>query len=183
MWSVVTPVPAGTHEFKFVVDSVWKHSTRHPTVGEDEETMNNIRVIRGPPKNKQHTARMSEQRNKDAGVTPAKKKNCCVVSCQDPIRPPLWRSPFAISLAHQAAEGAPSNERHGMVRVRVCVVCHIRVWCVSRPPPTFPHPSINAPCPGRVLTTRCLPLLNCCRQCCRRLSPALLAPGAQTCAT
>ncbi|GAB0489157.1 hypothetical protein MMPV_000373 [Pyropia vietnamensis] len=50
MWSVVTPVPAGTHEFKFVVDGEWRHSTRHPTVGEDESTMNNIRVIRGPPK-------------------------------------------------------------------------------------------------------------------------------------
>lgn len=80
MWSVVTPVPAGTHEFKFVVDGEWKHSTRHPTVGEDDETMNNIRVIRGPPKNKQNTARLSEQRNKDAGVSTAKQKKCCVVS-------------------------------------------------------------------------------------------------------
>lgn len=79
MWSVVTPVPAGTHEFKFVVDGVWKHSTRHPTVGEDEDTMNNIRVIRGPPKNKQNTARLSEQRNKEAGVTSSKKKLCIVV--------------------------------------------------------------------------------------------------------
>lgn len=50
MWSVVTPVPLGTHEFKFVVDEEWKHSTRHPTVGENPTTMNNIRVIRGPPK-------------------------------------------------------------------------------------------------------------------------------------
>lgn len=77
---MVTPVPAGTHEFKFVVDGEWKHSTRHPTVGEDDETMNNIRVIRGPPKNKQNTARLSEQRNKDAGVTTNKHKKCCVVS-------------------------------------------------------------------------------------------------------
>lgn len=80
MWSVVTPVPAGTHEFKFVVDGEWKHSTRHPTVGEDDETTNNIRVIRGPPKNKQNTARLSEQRNKDAGVTTNKHKKCSVVS-------------------------------------------------------------------------------------------------------
>lgn len=79
MWSVVTPVPAGTHEFKFVVDGEWKHSTRHPTVGEDEETMNNIRVIRGPPKNKQNTARLSEQRNKEAGMSAPKQKKCCVV--------------------------------------------------------------------------------------------------------
>lgn len=80
MWSVVTPVPAGTHEFKFVVDGEWKHSTRHPTVGENDETTNNIRVIRGPPKNKQNTARLSEQRNKDAGLSTNKNKKCCVVS-------------------------------------------------------------------------------------------------------
>lgn len=82
MWSVVTPVPAGTHEFKFVVDGEWKHSTRHPTVGEDEETMNNIRVIRGPPKNKMNSTRMSEQRNKEAGTVPRpkQKKGCCVVA-------------------------------------------------------------------------------------------------------
>lgn len=79
---MVTPVPAGTHEFKFVVDGEWKHSTRHPTVGEDEETMNNIRVIRGPPKNKMNSTRMSEQRNKDAGSVPRPKKSkaCCVVA-------------------------------------------------------------------------------------------------------
>lgn len=89
MWSVVTPVPAGTHEFKFVVDGEWKHSTRHPTVGEDEETMNNIRVIRGPPKNKQNSARLSEQRNKDAGMTAPKQKKCCVVSLIFFLNPPL----------------------------------------------------------------------------------------------
>lgn len=92
MWSVVTPVPAGTHEFKFVVDSEWKHSTRHPTVGEDEETMNNIRVIRGPPKNKPQSPGASDP---NAGASPASdthagagggtsaappKKGCCVVS-------------------------------------------------------------------------------------------------------
>lgn len=91
MWSVVTPVPAGTHEFKFVVDGEWKHSTRHPTVGEDEETMNNIRVIRGPPKNKQNTARLSEQRNKEAGMSAPKQKKCCVVSYMCLI----WNSSFA----------------------------------------------------------------------------------------
>ncbi|PXF47287.1 SNF1-related protein kinase regulatory subunit beta-2 [Gracilariopsis chorda] len=78
MWSVVTPVPAGTHEFKFVVDGEWKHSTRHPTVGASEDTMNNIRVIRGPPKNKQNTARLSEQRNKQAGMSAPKPKKCCI---------------------------------------------------------------------------------------------------------
>lgn len=80
MWSVVTPVPAGTHEFKFVVDGEWKHSTRHPTVGENDDTTNNIRVIRGPPKNKQSTARLSEERNKDSGVAPPKSNRCCIIS-------------------------------------------------------------------------------------------------------
>lgn len=91
MWSVVTPVPAGTHEFKFVVDGEWKHSTRHPTVGEDEETMNNIRVIRGPPKNKPQTSAAADPNagpispggyaGGDGGVAAAPpKKGCCVVS-------------------------------------------------------------------------------------------------------
>lgn len=52
MWSVVTPVPVGTHEFKFVVDEEWRHSTRHPTIGENEASINNIRVVRGPPRQK-----------------------------------------------------------------------------------------------------------------------------------
>lgn len=88
MHSVVTPVPAGTHEFKFVVDGEWRHSTRHPTVGDDEETMNNIRVIRGPPKNKTEApaAPPAPTQQYDASgeaAPPAdvpKKKGCCVVS-------------------------------------------------------------------------------------------------------
>lgn len=77
MWSVVTPVPAGTHEFKFVVDGVWRHSTRHPTVGEDDATMNNIRVIRGPPK-----AKKSEERNREEMAPDTEgraKKGCCML--------------------------------------------------------------------------------------------------------
>lgn len=83
MWSVVTPVPAGTHEFKFVVDGEWKHSTRHPTVGEDEETMNNIRVIRGPPKQKAPSADDDVQGvppPPDAAAPPQAKGSCCVIS-------------------------------------------------------------------------------------------------------
>jgi Glycogen recognition site of AMP-activated protein kinase len=90
MHSVVTPVPAGTHEFKFVVDGEWKHSTRHPTVGDDEETMNNIRVIRGPPKNKPQTQPVADGSVQPAntgspasgagGGASAPKKSCCVVS-------------------------------------------------------------------------------------------------------
>lgn len=88
MWSVVTPVPAGTHEFKFVVDGEWKHSTRHPTVGEDEETMNNIRVIRGPPKNKGVAPATEETTNNTVPPTSSTpgpssqppKKGCCVLS-------------------------------------------------------------------------------------------------------
>ena len=40
MWSVVTPVPAGTHEFRFIVDGTWRFSTRHPTIGDTPENMN-----------------------------------------------------------------------------------------------------------------------------------------------
>lgn len=91
MHSVVTPVPAGTHEFKFVVDGEWKHSTRHPTVGEDEETMNNIRVIRGPPKNKPQTQAVADNAHHAGGgagvastagagaASGGPKKSCCVV--------------------------------------------------------------------------------------------------------
>ncbi|GAB0493343.1 hypothetical protein MMPV_004623 [Pyropia vietnamensis] len=84
MWSVVTPVPAGTHEFKFVVDGEWKHSTRHPTVGDDEETMNNVRVIRGPPK--KSTAPGSVRGGTGGGEVatpsslPEQTGGCCVIS-------------------------------------------------------------------------------------------------------
>jgi Glycogen recognition site of AMP-activated protein kinase len=83
MWSVVTPVPAGTHEFKFVVDGVWKHSSRHPTVGEDEDTMNNIRVIRGPPKHKPTNDEPAAEPAQDTAANnnvPPPKKGCCVIS-------------------------------------------------------------------------------------------------------
>lgn len=83
MWSVVTPVPAGTHEFKFVVDEQWKHSTRHPTVGDNIETMNNIRVIKGPPKQNRPNPSTPA-----SGVSPIgngaminkKSRSCCVIS-------------------------------------------------------------------------------------------------------
>lgn len=85
MWSVVTPVPAGTHEFKFVVDGEWKHSTRHPTVGDDEETMNNVRVIRGPPKASAQAADGASPRPGGAdprtpAPLPEQKSGCCTIS-------------------------------------------------------------------------------------------------------
>jgi len=49
MWSVVTPVPPGAHEFKFIVDGEWKHSNRHPTIGIDETSLNNVRVVLPEP--------------------------------------------------------------------------------------------------------------------------------------
>lgn len=49
MWSVVTPVPPGPHEFKFIVDGEWKHSNRHPTIGIDDTSLNNVRVILPQP--------------------------------------------------------------------------------------------------------------------------------------
>lgn len=118
MWSVVTPVPAGTHEFKFVVDGEWKHSTRHPTVGEDDETMNNIRVIRGPPKNKQNTARLSEQRNKDAGMAPHKHKKCCVVCYTSSLS--IYHHPTFLPL-----ELLTSASIHIFIFVYLVIICHI----------------------------------------------------------
>lgn len=84
MWSVVTPVPVGTHEFKFVVDEEWKHSTRHPTVGDEPATMNNIRVIKGPPKPRAATDvgthRAAGNAPAGAAVATAKRrKGCCVM--------------------------------------------------------------------------------------------------------
>lgn len=49
MWSVVTPVPPGPHEFKFIVDGEWKHSNRHPTIGIDDTSLNNVRVVLPQP--------------------------------------------------------------------------------------------------------------------------------------
>lgn len=49
MWSVVTPVPPGPHEFKFIVDGEWKHSNRHPTIGIDDTSLNNVRVVLSQP--------------------------------------------------------------------------------------------------------------------------------------
>lgn len=48
-WSVVTPVPPGPHEFKFIVDGEWKHSERHPTIGIDEVSLNNVRYVLPEP--------------------------------------------------------------------------------------------------------------------------------------
>lgn len=49
MWSVVTPVPHGPHEFKFIVDGEWKHSNRHPTIGIDDTSLNNVRYVLPQP--------------------------------------------------------------------------------------------------------------------------------------
>lgn len=49
MWSVVTPVPPGPHEFKFIVDGEWKHSNRHPTIGIDDTSLNNVRCVLPQP--------------------------------------------------------------------------------------------------------------------------------------
>lgn len=49
MWSVVTPVPPGPHEFKFIVDGEWKHSRRHPTIGIDDTSLNNVRYVLPEP--------------------------------------------------------------------------------------------------------------------------------------
>lgn len=56
MWSVVTPVPPGPHEFKFIVDGEWKHSNRHPTIGIDDTSLNNVRVVLSQPDLGERTA-------------------------------------------------------------------------------------------------------------------------------
>lgn len=72
MWSVVTPVPIGSHEFKFVVDGEWRHSSRHPTVGDDANTMNNLRIVRGPPKSQRQESRKKDEGGQ--GSRPARQK-------------------------------------------------------------------------------------------------------------
>lgn len=84
MWSVVTPVPVGSHQFKFVVDGEWRHSSRHPTVGDDQSAMNNIRVVKGPPKQqKQAQGDPNAQGRQGAQQSDAErsgaKTNCCTI--------------------------------------------------------------------------------------------------------
>lgn len=90
LWSVVTPVPSGPHEFKFIVDGEWKHSNRHPTIGIDDTSLNNVRAVlpqpeldiadggpkqtresRARPRDSRATAR--ESRARDSRASKAKK--------------------------------------------------------------------------------------------------------------
>mmetsp|Transcript_34339 Transcript_34339/g.134753 ORF Transcript_34339/g.134753 Transcript_34339/m.134753 type:complete len:206 (+) Transcript_34339:663-1280(+) len=48
-WSVVTPVPIGDHEFKFIVDGVWRVSKVHPLAGEGGNEVN-FRSVKGIPR-------------------------------------------------------------------------------------------------------------------------------------
>lgn len=79
MWSVVTPVPVGSHQFKFVVDGEWKHSTRHPTVGDDPNTMNNLRVVRGPPKAQRQQQEEAKKAAEEEAERSNAKKGCCSI--------------------------------------------------------------------------------------------------------
>ena len=83
MWSVVTPVPPGPHEFKFIVDGEWKHSNRHPTIGIDETSLNNVRYVLPEPdlgnsegsKNQMRpTRRDSRASSTSSDAAPRKKK-------------------------------------------------------------------------------------------------------------
>ena len=51
-WSVITKVPVGTHEFKFIVDGEWRISVMHPSTDGDGDPakINNIRVVTGKGK-------------------------------------------------------------------------------------------------------------------------------------
>lgn len=74
MWSVVTPVPPGPHEFKFIVDGEWKHSNRHPTIGIDDTSLNNVRYVlpqpdldgSGKPKPRESVARRGSKAGRES---------------------------------------------------------------------------------------------------------------------
>lgn len=66
MWSVVTPVPPGPHEFKFIVDGEWKHSNRHPTIGIDETSLNNVRYVLAEPDLGPTTSSMTRPPRRDS---------------------------------------------------------------------------------------------------------------------
>ncbi len=72
VWSVITKVPVGTHEFKFIIDGEWTVSAMHPATdgGGDPERINNVRVVSGKPNNElpKHSIYQS-----------MKKNPCCVI--------------------------------------------------------------------------------------------------------
>lgn len=69
MWSVVTPVPPGPHEFKFIVDGEWKHSNRHPTIGMDEMSLNNVRYVLAEPDLGPSNTQQSRPQRRDSRAT------------------------------------------------------------------------------------------------------------------
>lgn len=71
MWSVVTPVPPGPHEFKFIVDGEWKHSNRHPTIGIDETSLNNVRYVLPEPDLSAERDGVQDPRARPRGQRPA----------------------------------------------------------------------------------------------------------------
>jgi len=75
MWSVVTEVPAGTYEYRFLVDDEWRYSSRHPTVGEPPH-LNNVRFFQGPTQDVVEQRRVVEEAQNYA----AKKRGCCSIS-------------------------------------------------------------------------------------------------------
>jgi len=79
MWSVVTVVPAGTYEYRFLVDGEWRFSSRHPTVGEAPD-LNNIRVFQAAPPSIQQRKAVEEAHA--AAHAPETKEGCacCVIS-------------------------------------------------------------------------------------------------------
>jgi len=78
-WSVVTPLPLGIHDFKFIVDGEWRTSTLHPVIA-DMSGKVNVRAVKGIPDPANYP--------KDALITAApetarerrKKSGCCTIS-------------------------------------------------------------------------------------------------------
>jgi Glycogen recognition site of AMP-activated protein kinase len=73
MWSVVTPVPPGPHEFKFIVDGEWKHSNRHPTIGIDDTSLNNVRFVLPQPD--LETSKVRQQGPRESNARPSTAQN------------------------------------------------------------------------------------------------------------
>jgi 5'-AMP-activated protein kinase, regulatory gamma subunit len=73
MWSVVAPVPPGPHEFKFIVDGEWKHSNRHPTIGIDDTSLNNVRYVLPQPDLENGHVRHPGPRESDARASNARR--------------------------------------------------------------------------------------------------------------
>ncbi|KAJ8906651.1 hypothetical protein NDN08_003141 [Rhodosorus marinus] len=78
-WSVVTPVPIGDHEFKFIVDGVWRVSKVHPLTGEGGNEVN-FRSVKGKPDPKNYPTETDAAPAAAPETAVKEKRGCCVIS-------------------------------------------------------------------------------------------------------